>query len=697
MANPTYEEIIQRGGKNVTSRFKEPSYEEIIQRGGKNVTSRFKEPSYEEIIQRGGKNVTAEFIPQPPAPIPQPPARQYEAYGIVSPEDSMFPEQYMGQPPENIPHTPAMVTEAVPPGVARVQVPGMTTQPQTTEQAESWPKIIGKSAMGGLAAIGTGVIGGMKLFDEAIGIDASNLDRIAKVATDYWTPKVGDSQAKKYAAAITQSMMTSTPMMMLGPAALPAFGVTSGGNKYIQLREAGKGVLNSMTAAIPVGLSEALTEKLPLDKIMDITLPIARRIALSAGLEVPGEIINTIVEDVVDHVSGMKELSWHKLNQDIVDTVVTTLGQSVLTAGAIHGLTRKGTPAAEEQPTAPAPEAPPPPGPTPPPVAPPPVSPVTPPAPKPLIHEMTMEEFRAAQGLPPDQPHKAYDAAHAVAVMEAAEQGLPIPEKVRAQYPEEIANIEAGKKPLPPGTAPPPSPPTPPPVTPVAPEPTSPAPTPTVPEVKPSVPPPEVPVPAPRPVAVEAAPPVAKQPWEMTRGEFSKEFWLHGRGETHPRYGQGTTIGGITKSADEARGFARVRTDRLPGVGEISLIRSKDIPSDFIENIEGKSSYSPIRSIEWKVSESIPGNIKDPHRYLVEQALASGKPVPPEVLAEYPELTTPAPISESSSDTLPPEYEVLKSISDRLNRKPYNPDIVTEKAKKPPLKKDSSQKVDFPA
>lgn len=138
------------------------------------------------------------------------------------------------------------------------------------------------------------------------------------------------------------------------------------------------------------------------------------------------------------------------------------------------------------------------------------------------------------------------------------------------------------------------------------------------------------------------APEKAKEPWEMSRADFDKEFWLHGRGFTHPRYGQKTTIGGITKSAEEARAFAKVRTDSNgpPSAGEISLIRSSDIPTDISEQIGNKRSYSPIRSIDWKVSESIPGNTKDPHRYIVEQAIATDKPVPPEVLADYPDLAT---------------------------------------------------------
>src|SRR3990167_8604912 len=155
--------------------------------------------------------------------------------------------------------------------------------------------------------------------------------------------------------------------------------------------------------------------------------------------------------------------------------------------------------------------------------------------------------------------------------------------------------------------------------------------------------------------------PIVTQPWQMTRSEFDREFWLHGRGYSHPRFGQKTTIGGITKSVDEARGFARVRTD-MPGgpvnTGEIALIRNTDIPADFAINIGNKRSYSPVRSVEWKVRQVVPGDVENPHKYLVQRAASEGKPVPSEVLGEYPDLvaaqTAPLPIAPAAQAVAPP-------------------------------------------
>lgn len=160
------------------------------------------------------------------------------------------------------------------------------------------------------------------------------------------------------------------------------------------------------------------------------------------------------------------------------------------------------------------------------------------------------------------------------------------------------------------------------------------------------------------------APKADAEPWQMTREEFDREFWLHGRGATHPRFGQDTTIGGITKSPDEARAFARVQTGGPPSVGEIALIRGTSIDPETVTRIGNKRTYSPVLSTEWKVNGSVPGDVKDPHRYLVEKALRDGKDVPARVLSQYPDIPpkaataeTPQSMERPLADALTPEQK----------------------------------------
>ena len=141
----------------------------------------------------------------------------------------------------------------------------------------------------------------------------------------------------------------------------------------------------------------------------------------------------------------------------------------------------------------------------------------------------------------------------------------------------------------------------------------------------------------------------AKQPYEMTRGEFEADFFFHGKGEGHPTFGKRDITGGVTKKISEASGYAG------RGKGEIHLIRKRDLApgarqemADILReqralgNKKAKADHAvgqgfqPEGSIQSEIV--IPGSVKYPHEYLIKQAIRENKPVPAEVLAEYPEL-----------------------------------------------------------
>jgi IS1 family transposase len=133
-----------------------------------------------------------------------------------------------------------------------------------------------------------------------------------------------------------------------------------------------------------------------------------------------------------------------------------------------------------------------------------------------------------------------------------------------------------------------------------------------------------------KPATVIPPAPSGKQPWEMTRAQFENEFRYHGRKPDHEYYGKPTVKGGVAKDVRVAKEYAGIPY----GIeGEIRLIRSKDLPDklaqkDIVDNIPD--------AIESKYS--FPATELNPHKYFVQQALSEGKPVPVEVLAEYPDL-----------------------------------------------------------
>jgi len=62
---------------------------------------------------------------------------------------------------------------------------------------------------------------------------------------------------------------------------------------------------------------------------------------------------------------------------------------------------------------------------------------------------------------------------------------------------------------------------------------------------------------------------------------------------------------------------------------------------------------------------ALPVQTKDPHKYLVEQALREGKPVPPEVLKDYPDLAAPPPPPTGPGEAVAPKVKPTTGIIGR--------------------------------
>ncbi len=144
----------------------------------------------------------------------------------------------------------------------------------------------------------------------------------------------------------------------------------------------------------------------------------------------------------------------------------------------------------------------------------------------------------------------------------------------------------------------------------------------------------EAATPAPAPAA---APATAKQPWEMTREEFSKEALFRGVG-THNATGPDTYW---TNRQSLARTYAPYGDSRI----KVGFKRDVDVKRYGAESVdsliaENERLGAPGVHIEEgiPVVAEFPSDTPDIHRAIVEEALASGQPVPRSVLAEYPEL-----------------------------------------------------------
>lgn len=145
--------------------------------------------------------------------------------------------------------------------------------------------------------------------------------------------------------------------------------------------------------------------------------------------------------------------------------------------------------------------------------------------------------------------------------------------------------------------------------------------------------------------SLQVEPAKTKEPWEMTREEYGKspiigqqiKFFDYKRGGRLSNWGVILKIEGDTYkiySANNPKGY-KYRNEKITDVNNwlaegklFTDIKERDIPTNSLFDVK-KTSY---------------------HKKQVELAISSGKPVPPEVLAEYPDL---APLKESQSAPAP--------------------------------------------
>lgn len=148
--------------------------------------------------------------------------------------------------------------------------------------------------------------------------------------------------------------------------------------------------------------------------------------------------------------------------------------------------------------------------------------------------------------------------------------------------------------------------------------------------------------------AEESKPQAEIIPRPMSREEFNKRYWFHGKGKTHPTFGHEDVTGGVTSDFEEAAGYAR-----QGGEGEIHIIDKRKLPAkirqQFSEWIRD-TRVSPKRKEEIRIAAEksglkivgdqrmqvgdldgenitsdfiVPYGTKDPYQYLVDKGFIS--------------------------------------------------------------------------
>jgi hypothetical protein len=127
------------------------------------------------------------------------------------------------------------------------------------------------------------------------------------------------------------------------------------------------------------------------------------------------------------------------------------------------------------------------------------------------------------------------------------------------------------------------------------------------------------------------------QPWQMTRQQFKSSHLFHGvRSGPKATRGFKNPKGAFTEREGYAHGVAQEVVQRFQELpGRVIVVRKADV----------KAAALPerLKGVFFQTEKEIPAvaNIpvgKDAHRFLVSKALQEGKPVPAEVLKDYPEL-----------------------------------------------------------
>jgi hypothetical protein len=225
-------------------------------------------------------------------------------------------------------------------------------------------KTTAKNILPNLAAGGTGAV--------ALGIESTEnipsglfpavellkrLKEPVQYAAKYWYDQAQKNtdelnlkpgSAKSYASMIQESTAQQLPLIAGGMATggtgfiLPAMGILTAGQKKAQFLSHGLegGNLNAITQ----GIIEAVTEQIPLGQWLKPGAKFMKRLLTATATEIPGEQIATITQGALDKIALNPEMSWNEYLSSLPtatkDTLIVTIGQSLLMSGVIHAVAK---------------------------------------------------------------------------------------------------------------------------------------------------------------------------------------------------------------------------------------------------------------------------------------------------------------------------------------------------------------------
>ena len=143
----------------------------------------------------------------------------------------------------------------------------------------------------------------------------------------------------------TESILNNMAFLIPGFAygrALPlaAMGLQSAGQTYASQRQGGMKPDTALTAAFINGLAEAGTEFIPMGIYLKPNAGIVKRIIEAEFTEVPTEVVNTMVNDIVDKVTLRPDMTIEDAIYDINKTIQVTALSTVGMAGFSHSVNK---------------------------------------------------------------------------------------------------------------------------------------------------------------------------------------------------------------------------------------------------------------------------------------------------------------------------------------------------------------------
>jgi hypothetical protein len=117
---------------------------------------------------------------------------------------------------------------------------------------------------------------------------------------------------------------------------LTGMGLQAKGETYIEQREGGSNPFTASLASLGYGVSEVLTEFIPVGIYLKPGLSFTRRLLAAQMTEIPTEILNEIAQEVIDKVTINPEMTMPEALERIYETAIVTAIATPMLTGVSH-------------------------------------------------------------------------------------------------------------------------------------------------------------------------------------------------------------------------------------------------------------------------------------------------------------------------------------------------------------------------